>query len=132
MSPTMNTQTSGYMVVFGVLLILLGVAGYMTHPEKAHTALISGGGFGALSILWGILGAKGVRLSLPAAFVTTTLLSLACVWRGIVGWVAVSQGESAKLVPSMLITMMLAVSVTSLSMLLKSKPRPNHNLQPKE
>jgi len=129
----MNTQTSGYMVVFGVFLILLGVAGYMTHPEKAHTALISGGGFGALSILWGILGAKGVRLSLPAALVTAALLGVACVWRGTLGWVAVSQGESAKLLPSILITMMLAMSVTLLTMLRKSTPsRPSNNPQPKE
>ena len=49
----MNTKTAGY-------LIVMGLVGYLSNPEKAKTALMSGGTFGALSILWGVLGARGV------------------------------------------------------------------------
>jgi uncharacterized membrane protein (UPF0136 family) len=133
MPHTMNTQTSGNLVVFGIFLILLGVAGYTTNPERAHTALISGGGFGLLSILWGILGAKRVRWSLPAALATTALLILACAWRGSVGWLAVSRGESEKFFPAILISVMLVASVVVLTMLFKAaKSQPYENPQPKE
>jgi uncharacterized membrane protein (UPF0136 family) len=77
----MSTQMAGYLVIFGIFLILLGVIGYVTHPEKAVTALVSGGGFGALWMLWVILSAKRVRRSWLAALVTTLLLAVACVLR---------------------------------------------------
>jgi uncharacterized membrane protein (UPF0136 family) len=117
----MNTQTAGYLVIFGIFLILLGLIGYMTHPEKAQTALISGGGFGALWILWGILCAKGVRGSRLAALATTLLLCMACLWRSSVGWLAVVNGQTEKAFASLVITLMLAVSVSMLFLLLKDR-----------
>lgn len=117
----MNTQTAGYLVIFGIFLILLGMIGYVTHPEKAHTALIFGGGFGALSVLWGILAAKGIRWSKLAALLTAILLSVACVWRAGLGWLAVANGQSEKVFASLVITLMLAVSAVMLVVLLKDR-----------
>jgi len=117
----MKTQTAGYLVIFGIFLILLGVIGYVTHPEKAHTALISGGGFGALWMLWGFLSAKGVRWSWLAALVTTALLTLACVWRAGLSWLAVANGQSEKAFASVIITLMLGVAVFMLFFLLKDR-----------
>ena len=117
----MNTQTAGYLVLYGLLLILLGTAGYVTNPEKAKTALMTGGSFGLIAILLGALGARGVRWSRWAAVVTTTLLSVACVWRAGLGWLAVSKGESEKFIPAILISVMLGASVVVLAMLLKSR-----------
>lgn len=117
----MSTQTAGYFVIFGIFLILLGVIGYVTHPEKALTALISGGGFGVLWMLWGILSAKGVRWSWLAALTTTVLLTLACVWRASLGWMAVANGRSEKAFAVVIITLMLAVAVFMLLSLLKDR-----------
>ena len=117
----MNTQTAGYLVILGIFVSLLGVIGYVTHPERAHTALIFGGGFGALSILWGILAAKGVRWSKPAAVVTAIVLSVACVRRASLGWLAVANGQSDKVFASLVITLMLAVSTVMLVVLLKDR-----------
>ncbi len=117
----MKTQTAGYLIIFGVFLILLGVIGYVTHPEKAITAVIPGGVFGALWMLWGILSAKGVRWSGLAALVTTTLLALACAWRASVSWLAVSNGQTEKAFASVIITLMLAVAVFMLIFLLKDR-----------
>lgn len=117
----MNTQTSGYLVIFGTFAILLGVIGYMTHPEKAITALLSGGGFGALFVLWGILGAKGVRWSKLAALLTAALLSAACGWRASLGWLSVANGQSEKTFASLIITLMLGVAVAMLVFLLKDR-----------
>jgi len=117
----LNTQTAGYLIIFGVFLILLGVIGYMTHPDKAITALISGGSFGALWMLWGVLSTRGVRWVWVAALVTTTLLAIACAWRASVSWLAVASGQSEKAFASVLITLMLAVAASMLFFLLKER-----------
>ena len=110
----MNTKTAGYLILYGAFLVVMGLLGYWSNPEKAKTALMSGGTFGALSILWGVLGARGIRWSLPAAFVTTGLLALVFAWRASVGWLAVLDGKSEKLFAAALITAMLTGSVLML------------------
>ena len=108
----MSTKTAGYLILYGSFLIVMGLTGYLSNPEKAKTALMSGGTLGALSILWGVLGARGVRWSLPAAIVTTGLLALVFAWRASVGWLAVLDGKSEKLFAASLITGMMACSRT--------------------
>ena len=110
----MNTKTAGYLMFYGAFLIVMGLLGYLSNPEKAKTALMSGGTFGALSILWGVLGARGVRWSLPAAWVSTGLLTLVFAWRASVGWLAVLDGKSEKLFAAVLITAMLTGSLLML------------------
>src|SRR5207249_7188950 len=117
----MNTKTAGYLILYGAFLIIMRLLGYLSNPEKAQTALLSGGTFGALSIVWGVLGARGVRWTLPAAMVTTGLLALVLVWRASVGWLAVIDGKREKLFAASLITLMLAASMLMLLCLLKSQ-----------
>ena len=117
----MNTKTAGYLIFYGAFLILIGLAGYLSNPERAKTALMSGGTFGTLSILWGVLGARGVRWRLWAAIVTTGFLALVFAWRATVGWLAVMDGNSEKLVAAVLITAMLAASALMLPCLLKAR-----------
>jgi hypothetical protein len=121
----MNPMTAGYLVIFGIFTILLGVIGYVTHPEKAITALIFGGGFGALWMLWGILSAKGVRWSGLAAVITTVLLALACMWRASVSWLAVASGQSEKAFASIIITLMFGLAGFMLFFLLKDRKSRN-------
>jgi uncharacterized membrane protein (UPF0136 family) len=83
----MNTQTAGYLIFYGAFLILCGLFGYLSNPEKAKTALMSGGTFGALAMVWGILGARGFGWSRLAALITTSLLALVFAWRrASAGW----------------------------------------------
>src|SRR5687768_15157378 len=117
----MNTTTAGYLILYGAFLIVMGLLGFLSNPEKAKTALMSGGTFGALSILWGVLGARGFRWTLPAAIVTTGLLALVFAWRATVSWLAVLDGQREKLFAAGLITLMLAASVPMLLRLLKSR-----------
>ena len=117
----MNTKTAGYLILYGGFLIVMGLVGYLSNPEKAKTALMSGGTFGALSILWGVLGARGVRWGLPVAIVTTGLLALVFAWRASVGWLAVLDGQSEKIFAAVLITAMLAGSALMLPCLLKAR-----------
>ena len=117
----MNIKTTGYLIFYGMFLIVMGLLGYLSNPEKAKTALMSGGTFGALSILWGVLGARGVRWSRPAAIVTTGLLAVVFAWRASVGWLAVLGGKSEELFAAVLITTMLAGSALMLLGLLKAR-----------
>ena len=116
----MDTRTAGYLIIYGVFLMVAGVLGFLSNPEKAKTALMSGGTFGLLSILWGVLGARGFRWSRPAAITTIGLLTLVFAWRASVGWLAVIDGKREKLFAAGLITLMLAASVPMLLHLVKS------------
>ena len=128
MSRSMNTKTAGYLILYGGFLMVMGSIGYLSNPEKAKTALMSGGTFGALWILWGVLGARGVRWSQPAAIVTTGLLAVVFAWRASVGWLGVLDGKSEKLFAAVLITVMLAGSALMLLGLLKArKPADGEN-----
>ena len=129
----MNTKTAGYLILYGSFLIVSGLLGYLSNPEKAKTALMSGGTFGGLSILWGVLGARGVRWSLPAAIATTGLLALVFAWRASVGWLAVLDGKSEKLFAASLITVMLVGSAVMLLALFRAlKPQPTATSQSQE
>ena len=132
-SPIMNAKTAGYLMLYGGFLIAMGLAGYWSNPEKATTALMSGGTFGGLSFLWGVLGARGVRWSLPAALVTTGLLAAVFLWRASVSWLAVLDGQAEKLFAALLITSMLVASALMLPVLFWSaKPRSNATRKPKD
>jgi len=121
----MKSKTAGYLILYGAFLIFLGFLGYLSNPEKAKTALMSGGTFGGLSMLWGVLGARGFRWSLPAAIVTTGLLAVVFLWRASVGWLAVFDGRSDKLFAALLITVMLVASAAMIPCLLRARNTPN-------
>lgn len=113
--PVMKRQ-GRWFVGFGIFLILCGVAGYLSNPEAAKTALLSGGTFGGLSALWGVLMWKGCGWARVAAWVSTIVLAAAFTWRSIAGWMAYAAGEP-KLFAASLITLMLVASLASLVVL---------------
>lgn len=115
MSPRLGTWLLGY----GAFLIAAGLAGYLSNPEKAATALLSGSTFGALSIAWGLLLRGGRAWAGTAALVTTGLLSAVFGWRATASWLAVRDGHPEKTVAAALITGMLVASVVTLAVLWK-------------
>ena len=118
--PQMHTKTVGYLIFYGGFLILMGLAGYLSNPEHAKTALMSGGASGVLSILWGMLGVRGVRWSLPAALASTGLFGAVFAWRAGVGWLAVFDGHGAKWFGASLVTLMLGASIAMLVRLIQA------------
>lgn len=119
----MSTILARWQIIYGIFLIVAGVAGYLSNPEKAKTALLSGGTFGGLSVLWGVLAARGYGWSGKAALVTTGLLMAAFTWRASVGWMAVLSGNDEKLFTASLISLMLAASAAMFVALLKFRSR---------
>lgn len=103
-----------WLVSYGVFLIAIGVAGYLSNPEKAKTALVSGGTFGGLSALWGVLVLRGAAWAPRAALVTTALLTAVFTWRAYAGWTAVAGGQAEKRTAAILISLMLCASLATL------------------
>ena len=120
----MNFKSGRHMMGYGLFLIAMGLAGYLSNPEKAATALMSGGVFGAISMLWGWLLVRGVRWSRWAACATTGLLFVVFAWRASVSWTAVAGGATEKLAAAVIITLMGAASVAMLASLLPGAERP--------
>ena len=116
----MMSFTGRWFVGFGIFLILCGVAGFLSNPSGAKTALLSGGTFGFLCGLWGVLMLRGYRRARVAAMVCTGFLAIVFAWRAMVGWLAYAEG-APKLFAASLITLMLAGSAASLIVLLKSR-----------
>ena len=108
---------------YGLFLFLCGLAGYLSNPEAAKTALISGSVFGALSFGWGLLMLGSIRWARIAAAVTTGMLSVVFIWRSSASWMATADGE-AKTFAAILITLMLLGSLLSLAVLWKSRNAP--------
>jgi len=108
-----------WFVGFGIFLLLCGVAGFLSNPSGAKTALLSGGTFGLLSAFWGVLMLRGLAWARMAALACTSFLALVFSWRAAVGWLAFAAGEP-KLFAAALITTMLAGSLLSIVVLLKT------------
>lgn len=119
----MKAKLGKGMMAYGFFLIAIGAAGYLSNPEKAATALMSGGTFGALSILWGWLMSRGVGWSHWAACATTTLLLIVFAWRASVSWMAFAGGASEKLTAAILITLMGAASLAMATALFRNALR---------
>jgi uncharacterized membrane protein (UPF0136 family) len=106
-----------WMIGYGAFLISMGVLGYLSNPEKAATALLSGGTFGTLSMGWGVLMRRGRDWARWGALATAALLMAVFLWRASVGWLAVHAGQSEKLVAAVLITAMALASIATIFVL---------------
>lgn len=117
----MNHKLSKTLIIYGAFLILAGVAGFLSNPEKAKTALMSGGTFGMLSIIWGVLGLRQIAWSLKAGLITVGFLTFTFAWRSTVTWQAYFGGNAEKLFSAVLISSMLAASILVLLTFFKSR-----------
>jgi len=120
----MNRRLGIWLMGYGAFLIAIGVAGFLSNPAKAATALLSGGTFGTLSIILGFLLGRGRGWARTAATATTGFLALVFTWRSAATWLAVRSGQPGKLVAAWLITAMLVASVVTLVVLLRTGRNP--------
>ena len=113
-------HTSLALAGYGAFLILIGLLGYLSNPEKAKTALISGGTFGLLNIGLGVLAGRGWRPAVPIALTVAGLLAIVFSWRSTVTWMAYAGGNADKLVAALLISSMLVASVVMVGYLVRT------------
>jgi uncharacterized membrane protein (UPF0136 family) len=112
-----TAKKSKALIFFGIYLIVAGLAGYLSNPTKAATALFSGGLFGLLSIGSGFLLKQGKQWALKVGITLSSFLVLVFSWRASVGWIAVYNGNSEKLFASALISSMLIAALLTLFLL---------------
>lgn len=115
-------KLSKIMICYGAFLIVAGLMGYLSNPEKAKTALMSGGLFGTISIALGLVAARGWQRSLPISIGLTSFLGVVFTWRATMSWLAYFGGEPGKLTAAVLISAMLAASVTVVALLMRRRP----------
>lgn len=106
----MKNRLTRWLFTYGVFLMLIGLAGYLSNPGKAKTALISGGTFGLFSLFLGVLNARGIGWSRKAALGTLIFLGIVFIWRTAATWMAFFNGRPEKLFAACLITLMLAAT----------------------
>jgi len=114
-----GTVLAGY----GVFLILIGLAGYLSNPEKAKTALLSGGTFGLLNIALAWLAFRGSKRAVPIAIGVAIFLGGVFAWRTTVTWSAYADGNESKLTAAGLISAMLVATVGIAAYLLRARAR---------
>ena len=98
---------SWWLLAYGVFVFTMGLIGYLSNPEKAGTALKSGGMVAGLAVVWALGWRSGGRWALFGAAATLTLVGIVFLWRSSVSWLAYFSGESQKLTAALLITAML-------------------------
>lgn len=108
--PTCNRQLGFWVVGYGVFLGVIGLLGYASNPAAAKTALISGGTFGTLNVLFGLGLLRGIGVLRWVALAVAIVLSGIFVWRSSASWMAYADGEP-KLLAALLISSMLAASL---------------------
>jgi len=116
-------STSRVLAGYGAFLILIGLLGYLSNPEKAKTALMSGGTFGLLNIGLGLLASRGWRPAVPIALSVAALLAIVFSWRSTVTWMTYADGNSNKLVAALLISSMLVATVLVVGYLVRTLRR---------
>lgn len=104
---------SKWLIGYGVFLFLCGLAGFLSNPAAAKTALITGSAFGGLSIIWGLLLGKGFGFAKWAALLTTLMLCLVFSIRSFISW--------QKVIAASLITLMLIGSLATVARLVVKK-----------
>lgn len=114
-----NKQTALTLAGYGAFLIVVGLLGFLSNPEKAKTALMSGGTFGLLNIALGFLSHRGWRPAGKIAFGVAVFLGLIFTWRATVSWMAVAGGASEKLTAAILISAMLMATITLIGWLFR-------------
>lgn len=111
-----------WLLGYGLFLFLCGLAGYLSNPATAQTALISGSVFGGLSAVWGYLVHRtGKAWPVFAAVTTCGFLSLIFTWRSWASWMAVKEGDP-KIFAAVLISAMLLGTVATLLVLILRRP----------
>ncbi|MFT5151836.1 MAG: hypothetical protein ACI841_001823 [Planctomycetota bacterium] len=108
---------------YGAFLILAGLTGYLSNPEKAKTALMSGGTFGLLNLGLGWLALRSWRPAQGVALGLAIFLGAVFAWRTTVSWMAVADGQVEKRVAAFIISAMLAGTLWLIFFLIQARRR---------
>lgn len=107
---------------YGGFLIFAGLIGYASNPEAAKTALMSGGIFGTLFVLYGFAMLKQVDVFRWVAVGTALPLAAIFTWRATVSWQAVLAGEPKQVAAGIISAMLIATIALLLRLIRNQNP----------
>jgi len=113
-------NSAKWLIGYGIFLFLCGVAGYLSNPAGAKTALLSGSLFGGLAVVFGVLSWSGKKWAQFMALAMALMLVVVFGWRSTMGWIATSAGEP-KLFAASLISLMLLASLATVVVLWRAR-----------
>lgn len=103
----MNINPHVDLLLYGIVLMALGLLAHKLNPELGHAILIVGVMGGALNCLWGVLGLRGLRCRI-GPIGTLVIVNVALVVQWIRGWAAIRSGADT-LKPTLIIVSVLLV-----------------------
>ncbi len=115
---------SRWLLAYGAFVFTMGLLGYLSNPEKAATALKSGGTVAGLSVVWALGWAAQRRWALVGAAATLGLVGTVFIWRSTVSWLAYFSGDTHKLTAAILITAMMVATAVVLPRVVGALRRP--------
>ncbi len=109
-------------MLYGLIVMIVGMLAHRLDPELAKTLPWFSAPCGALCILWGVLGARGLRAGRVGFVLTTIPLMYLLIVQVVFGWSAVLEKKTEKVSVPMLVTLMLVASAALLMYVFYPRP----------
>ncbi|MBI2927499.1 MAG: hypothetical protein HYY24_17525 [Verrucomicrobia bacterium] len=118
----MSSTTARCLMLYGLIVMIVGMLAHRLDPELAKTLPWFSGPCGALCILWGVLGSRGLRAGRVGFVLTTIPLMYLLIVEMVLGWSAVLEKKTEKIIVPTLVTLLLLTSGGMLVFLLYPRP----------
>ena len=123
----MNPTTARCLMLYGLFVIIVGLLAHRLDPELAKTLPWFSSPCGALCIHWSVLGARGWRAGRVGFVLTTIPFMYVLIAEAVLGWSAILEKKSDRVLVPILVALMLVASGAMLVYL--NYPRPGSGTQ---
>ncbi|MBC8044745.1 MAG: hypothetical protein IAF08_15010 [Rhizobacter sp.] len=120
----MKNPTGKLLIIYGAFLVVCGLAGYLSNPSRAISALISGGSAGATMMALGAAIDRNPRVISHAATGLIAVLTLVFGWRMVNAWQAATGDAPEKTFTAVLLTVMTLGSILAVIFIFRQRPAP--------
>jgi len=118
----MNVSLDFDLLLYGVMLVGLGVLAHRLAPDFGTATMITGIAGGVLAAFWGVLGLRGFRQRIwPIG--TLVVLDIVLLVQAITAWLAIKGGTEAVKPVALILTLLLAFGIGQLVNFLQGSNR---------
>ena len=118
----MNRELDIDLILYGVMLVGLGVVAHRCGPDAGYAVLITGIAGGVAAVLWGVLGLCGFRRRIwPVG--TLMVVDIVLLIETVRAWVEVKGGNGAFKLVAAILTLLLAFGIGQLVNLERGRRR---------
>jgi hypothetical protein len=122
----MNVNLDFDLILYGVILVGLGVFAHQSAPDAGHAVLITGIAGGSASVFWGVLGLRGFRRRI---WPISTLLVVAVVllMQAVRAWLQIKDGNETYKLVAVSLTLLFVFDIGQLVNFLQERNRGKHS-----